>query len=302
MYVYFCIFLLLMNYPWINKDFYLYVFLARHVAGRDNRAADAFSGCGFPSPVPRCLSDSYPDFQVVPVATVPSDLVIQCYCLLSHGLAPSTRRSYSSGQRCYARFCVPLGFPQVPASEWSLMLFATWLSQHRKLSPSTVSSYLAAVRSLHVDLGVAYPTLGTPRLHRLLQGIRHQGPHLRQNPRLAITNRVMTMLSQHLAGSTFNEVIFWAACCTAFFVFYGLVSSRAWAPLIHRVIYPRKIFHSIRLVSSGFTSRLIPLLMVQSCIWPRLVPPSVLSRPFPVIWHFVVRLMVPCSFELMAAL
>ena len=42
---------------------------------------------------PRMLARFPPDFQVLPVATVPSDLVSQCYRLLSHGLAPSTRRT-----------------------------------------------------------------------------------------------------------------------------------------------------------------------------------------------------------------
>ena len=99
------------------------------------------------------------------------------------------------------------------------MFFATWLSCYRKLSPPTVTSYLSAVRSLHVDLGLPDPMLGSHRLHRLVRGVRRQGPPSQRVSRLPVTNRLMVVLGQSLAMPSFNHRMFWAACCAAFFGF-----------------------------------------------------------------------------------
>jgi hypothetical protein len=98
------------------------------------------------------------------------------------------------------------------------MLFATWLAQTRNLAPSSVSSYIAAVRSWHIDLGAPDPTRGATRLARLLRGIRRS----RSSPalsRLPVTNRLMGVLQSALSAPGFDHVMFWAACCTAFFGF-----------------------------------------------------------------------------------
>jgi hypothetical protein len=50
------------------------------------------------------------------------------------------------------------------------MMFASWLA--RSLSPATVRIYIAAVRSLHIDLGFTDPTLNAPRLRRVIKGIQ----------------------------------------------------------------------------------------------------------------------------------
>ena len=131
-------------------------------------------------------------FRLVPIS--------QCYALLAKGLAPSTRRVCAAGLR--------VGYPSFPTSEWLLMLFATWLAQSRRLAPPSVSSCIAAVRSWHIDLGSPDPTRGASRLARLLRGIR-----------LPITNRLMGVLFSALSAPSFDHVMFWAACCTAFFGF-----------------------------------------------------------------------------------
>ena len=145
-------------------------------------------------------------------------MIHQCFGLLAQGLAPSTRRVYAAGQRAYFQFCSSFSLPYFPSSEWLLMLFATWLAQTRKLAPSSVSSYIAAIRSWHVDLGAPDPTSGATRLARLLRGIRRS----RTSPafiRLPITNRLMLVLQSALAVPLFDHIMFWAACCTAFFGF-----------------------------------------------------------------------------------
>ena len=78
----------------------------------------------------------------------PPNLIAQCYALLAQGLSPSTSRAYTTGQRLFFQFCLQSRIDPLPTTEWSLMLFATWLVSFRRLAPSSVSVYLAAVRSL----------------------------------------------------------------------------------------------------------------------------------------------------------
>ena len=85
-------------------------------------------------------------------------------------------------------------------------------------TPSSVSSYIAVVRSWHIDLGAPDPTRGATRLARLLRGIRRS----RSSPaltRLPVTNRLMGVLQSALSAPGLDHVMFWAACCTAFFGF-----------------------------------------------------------------------------------
>ena len=154
-----------------------------------------------------------------PVITPRSaSLISQCYALLAQGLAPSTRRVYAAGLRAYFQFCRSFSYPSFPMSEWLLMLFATWLAQCRRLAPPSVSAYIAAVRSWHIDLGSPDPTRGASRLARLLRGIGRS----RSSPtliRLPITNRLMGVLFSALSAPSIDHAMFWAACCTAFFGF-----------------------------------------------------------------------------------
>ena len=61
--------------------------------------------------------------------------------------------------------------------------------------------------------------LGFHRLHRLLRGVRRQGPPSHRRSRLPVTNRLMVILGQFLGMPSFNHRMFWAACCVAFLGF-----------------------------------------------------------------------------------
>ena len=85
------------------------------------------------------------------------------------------------------------------------MLFATLLSQFRRLAPPSVSSYMAAVRCWHINLGAPDPSRGTPRLVRLL---RYRPPPL-------LLFRLMGVLFSALCAPSlrsFDHVMFWAFC------------------------------------------------------------------------------------------
>ena len=94
---------------------------------------------------------------------------------LHHSLAPSTRASYSSAQRCFINFALTYnrlnttGSP-IPASENTLMLFATYLTHTHK--PQSIKLYLSAVRTLHLEDGQPDPKSEAVNLRRLMRGIK----------------------------------------------------------------------------------------------------------------------------------
>ena len=184
------------------------------------------------------------------------------------------------------------------------MLCAAWLAQRQKLSSSTVTSYLAAVRSLHVALGLPDPTLGSHRLHRLLRGIRRQGPLSSHSSRLPVTNRIMVILAQSLRDSSFNRVMFWAACCTAFFGFLRVsefTCPGAFDPSRH---LSRDY---ISLEPAGFfrvhlkVSKTDPFARGCTVFLAPSGPGSVLSGLCLITWLSVVRLLAPYLFARMVA-
>ena len=139
-------------------------------------------------------------------------------------LAPSTRRSYRSGQRRFVEFCSsfsllhPSGSPY-PASDAILELFASFLSS--SVSHQTIKCYLAAVRSLHIEQGLGDPLANTLRLERVLRGIKRsqasRGPP--RPPRLPVTKDTMLIIRSMLDLSIPDSCMLWAAACTAWFGF-----------------------------------------------------------------------------------
>lgn len=139
---------------------------------------------------------------------------------LSHGLADSSRRTYASGMKKFWPFCTL--FPNlcpaspIPASEYQLMMFVSWLAGF--LSPASIEVYLAAVRSFHLDWGYPDPTAHTPRLRRVLQGIQRSRVGARR-PRRPITRDILCSIRQtlFLSDQGFDTLMFWSACSLAFF-------------------------------------------------------------------------------------
>ena len=144
-----------------------------------------------------------------------------CQPYLLQGLAPSTRKTYSSAQRLFINFCEMTGrvHPNVspfPTEEWTLCLFATQLSA--SLQPPTIKVYLSAVRSLRIERGYADPLKDCLRLQHVVKGIKRcKGSSL--DRRLPITPHILRNLFSGLNLSNFDDLMFWGACCLAFFGF-----------------------------------------------------------------------------------
>ena len=86
-----------------------------------------------------------------------------------HGLAPSTQRTYSAPQRQFLEFCTQHQLQALPASQYTLQLFAAHLAQ--RLKPQSILVYLAAVRALHIAHGFDNPLKDTLQLKQTPRGI-----------------------------------------------------------------------------------------------------------------------------------
>ena len=136
---------------------------AHHIAGVDNIAADALSrnkldvffSCSpqavpSTSPIPQSLLDmllhSQPDW------TAPS----WRNSIPEKALAPSTLRSYGTGQRHYMVFCQQASLHLLPFSEQVLCKFVEHLASEG-LTHQTIKSYLSAIRHFHITAGQGDP-------------------------------------------------------------------------------------------------------------------------------------------------
>ena len=94
---------------------------------------------------------------------------------LQHSLALSTRASYNSATRSFTHFALTYNRLHsdgvlLPASEETLMLFATYLSY--SIKPQSIKVYLAAVRNMHIEHSLPNPIAEATQLRRLLRGIK----------------------------------------------------------------------------------------------------------------------------------
>jgi len=115
----------------------------------------------------------------------------------SYGLAPTTQKSYTSGQKHYMEFCSKFNLTAIPLSEHTILLFISQLGVNG-LAPSTVKSYLSSGRNLLINAGLSFVNLYTPRVELVLRGIKrvkvHQASSVR--PRLPITPSILVKLKK----------------------------------------------------------------------------------------------------------
>ena len=112
--------------------------------------------------------------------------------VMAHIAASSARNSFAN--EGVVREIHPNGSP-LPASEWTLMLFASHLSN--TIKASSIKVYLAAIRSLHLENGFPNPLANCLRLERVIRGIKRcQGTSKRE--RLPVTVAVPSVLRRYL--------------------------------------------------------------------------------------------------------
>ena len=140
--------------------------------------------------------------------------------LFSAGIANSTRKTYNSGSNRYNRFCNDFGLTPYPTSEDTLSYFVAFLFKEG-LAPSSVKSYLSAVRHTQIALGLGDPHLSAmPKLEYFIKGLWRLSPG-QSRSRLPITPAILRCLriSWERSESYFDGAMLWAAACMCLFGF-----------------------------------------------------------------------------------
>ncbi|KAF5361332.1 hypothetical protein D9757_013548 [Collybiopsis confluens] len=119
---------------------------------------------------------------------------------LFHGIASSTRKAYSSGQRPYINFICTR--PALCSAPGQYLLATTsgileWVASlgDRALQPKTIKSYLSSICSLHVNAGLTFDACESPTVQRLIQGIKRYYGEKTRSPKLPITAAIMAKLA-----------------------------------------------------------------------------------------------------------
>ena len=133
--------------------------------------------------------------------------------LVKGGIKGSTRRTYCSAQNQYIEFCQKLSIDPLPASENTLLMYVAYLNR-RSIKHSTISVYLAAVRSLHVEEGFPYPLEDRHRLKRALNCVKIEGGPPKK--KLPITFSILWNVLNYIS-SNYNHKLIWAAMTLAYF-------------------------------------------------------------------------------------
>ena len=89
---------------------------------------------------------------------------------------------------------------QLPATETQLAEFIAYPADVIKAAPTTIKTYMAAVRSLHTEHGHGNPFADTLLLHRVFTGVKRTvgtGPRMVRLPiTVAVFHRIITRLLQ----------------------------------------------------------------------------------------------------------
>ena len=140
----------------------------------------------------------------------------------SNGLASSTRKSYSSGQKRYLSFCNKFRLTPIPPSEHTILLFISQLGLDG-LSLSTIKGYMSAIRNLLIDMGYESFRLYTPKVELVIRGIKRVkvSTEAPTQSRLPITPSILLKLKQVWSHSpvSVNSRMLWAAVNLGFFGF-----------------------------------------------------------------------------------
>ena len=155
----------------------------------------------------------------------PGDLNNDISYYLGLSIAASTKQTYSSAEKRFLEFCLlyrpPFG-KFMPVDENTLVQYAAYLA--RSIKYSSIKSYLAAVRHLHILNGYDLDFKKYPRLQLICKGIkRAQGCSTRV--RLPITIHHLKLFFCLLAiphTSNCDSLMLWAAMTLAFFGFMRL--------------------------------------------------------------------------------
>ena len=170
------------------------------------------------------------------------DEAVRFYC--HRGLADTTHKTYRARLNRFLSFCNTFYVNDpFPVTESLLCYFVASLAR-QGLAPSTIRTYLAAVRHAQIMRGFPEPRQSSslPRLRLVQSGVRRErgqhGPPPTQ--RLPITPPILRQIRAVLlaAPSHHDKAMLWAAASACFFGFFRageitVPSASAFDPSVH---------------------------------------------------------------------
>jgi hypothetical protein len=155
---------------------------------------------------------------------LPSETASALSELRNMGISNSTWSTYKTARtmipKCQIETKVDLS---IPFDKRKTLIFIDWLVRVRKLKGSTINSYLAGVRQLHVVKGLDPPNIRSSLVKLVLKGIENRdGIQKRSRTkvgRLPMTMNMMLLFKNTIANSDIGKTdkkLLWAVATVAF--------------------------------------------------------------------------------------
>ena len=150
-------------------------------------------------------------------------------------LADSSNCTYNSAQRRFLHFSQDFSLVPLPASEETIILFATHLAQ--RIKPQSMNVYLAAVRSLHISHGLSNPLQPGTRLKQTLCGIERKHFSARKQ-KMPLKLDILSDIQAFIIPTCDDDTVRWAAIIAGHLLMlrageFTIVSRDVFDPSIH---------------------------------------------------------------------
>ena len=105
---------------------------------------------------------------------IPEDVAESLAAVGSFGLAKSTWSTYRTSERqllhCQKDTKTSM---ELPLSQSQILIYIDWLIRVRRVKSTTISSYLAGIRQLHLVKGIEPPNIRSAAVRMVLKGKGH---------------------------------------------------------------------------------------------------------------------------------
>ena len=153
--------------------------------------------------------------------SIPQQLLPTLSCAANYSLSKSTWSVYSTAQKMLYKCSSETNSNfSLPLTTSDILTFTAWLL-NRGIKSSTISSYLAGLRQVHLTNGHVIPEIRSDLVSQILKGQSHlDSISPTPNPtRLPVTPTILRILKyeiRHSSLSKLNKPLLWLLCTLAF--------------------------------------------------------------------------------------
>ena len=138
--------------------------------------------------------------------------------LKSKGWAKSTSGTYRTHLKTYLEFCGTYDLEPVPCTTKTVELYIAFLVDVKKFAFSSIHSYVNIISVLHKSHDAPDPIASCCNIRHLLTGVKRE-LGTSQDCKAPITPELLLKFKSILDLDCHNNIVFWAACLTGFYVF-----------------------------------------------------------------------------------